>query len=198
MQPHLRWILFAALTACTGDISSSNPGDGGTTSTCVAGRSYLGFDGKPLEAKRAVLAAGADRLRLKPYGALADEYSRALGLSTFDTSAFAATFGKPPARWSSEPSASANTIYAAFALAFDACSKHTATDGTYASAPTMETASGICRDNVLHAWHREATDAVTSACATYAVEKTNPADDPRRRWAYSCAAVFSASGFLAY
>ncbi len=147
---------------------------------------------------RPVIAARSDRMRLKPFTALATEYSRALGLASFDTSAFAATFGKPPARWFSEPAASASTVYGAFALAFAACTQHTASDAQYASAPDAATADPICRDHARRAWSREATEPEVAACVDYTVNKTNPADAAPKRWAYSCAAVVSATGFLAY
>jgi hypothetical protein len=165
---------------------------------CALTRSYTGFGGRLLEATRPALEAGADRLRLKPFAALATEYSRALTLAMFDTAAYAATFGKPPARWFNEPSASANTIYAAFALAYDACTQQTATDATYAAAPDPNTATLACHDYVQRAWHRDATAEETAACVTFAIDKTASISNPRARWAYTCASVLSSSGFLTY
>jgi hypothetical protein len=188
---------------CVGDIGGSagdddTAADAGVASACAAGRSYTSFGGDALEATRVQLAAGADRVRIKPYDALATEYAKALGLSTFNTAAYAATFGRPPARWYIEPQASANTIYAAFALAYEACLQHTAADARYTSAPTPTLAHPICRELATRAWHREMTDAEVAVCASFAVDKTNPADPSPKRWAYTCAAVLSASGFLAY
>ena len=196
--------LLATLTlaACAGEITGG--GDDHSTDagvdppSCDVTRSYPGFGGAKLEADRPALAAGTDRLRLKPFTALATEYAAALGLTTFDTSAFATTFGKPPARWFSEPAASANTIYAAFALAYGACTQHTATDALYAAAPTSSTADQLCRSFASRAWHRDANAAEVAACTSYALDKTNPTSAPRARWAYTCAAVLSASGFLTY
>ena len=186
-------IMFAvvplALGACAGDITGAGDDDGSGSDepvVCEQTRSYDGFGSTPLETGRAEIEPGSDRLRVKPYG-----------LASFNTSAYATTFGRPPARWYSEPQASANTLYAAFALAFDACSQHTASDAKYANAPTMQTAAEVCREIAVKAWHREASDAEVIACATYAVDQT-AAYEPRRRWAYTCAAVLSASGFLAY
>ena len=187
--------------ACTGDISSTGDDDGSGSDepvTCEQERSYTGFGGNKLESDRPTIDPGSDRLRLKPFGALGTEYARALGLATLNTAAYAATFGRPPARWYQEPAASANTIYAAFALAFDGCLQHTATDAAYAAAPTPQTAATVCRDLAARAWHREATDDEVTACATYAATQTDPAHEPRKRWSYACAAVLSASGFLAY
>ncbi|HEU0035203.1 MAG TPA: hypothetical protein VFQ53_31475 [Kofleriaceae bacterium] len=202
MRRHVfSFVAALALVGCAGQITSDDDGSGGDDddpAACVATRSYIGFGGDALEASRPQLAAGADRMRLKPFGALATEYQRALALTTFDTRAYAATFGRPPARWFLEPAASANTVYAAFALAFDACTQHTGVDARYAEAPSLANADPICRDLALRAWHRDAADDEAAACVTYAVDQTNPADDPRRRWAYACAAVLGASGFLAY
>lgn len=197
---HLWMISALALAACTGEITNGGGDDGEDPppETCDPARTYVGFGGAPLETDRPMIAAGSDRVRIKPFAALAGEYMRALALTAFDTRAYAATFGRPPARWYAEPAASANTIYAAFALAYDACGQHTATLGSYATAPNPTLADSLCRDLGRRAWQREPTDDEASACAAYAVDKTNPADDPRKRWAYACAAVLTASSFLAY
>jgi hypothetical protein len=195
----MTWILVTTLAACTGNIANTGDDDGDDQPvTCDQARTYVGFGGDALEADRPMIAAGSDRVRLKPYGALAAEYARALGLGAFNTATFAATFGKPPARWYQEPAASANTIYAAFALAYDACSQFTATAATYTAPPDTTNATTVCRDLAMRAWHREATDAEAAACAGYAIDKTDPAATAPKRWAYTCAAVLSASGFLAY
>ncbi len=206
MRTHQLTIVMLAVTAsagCVGDVVE-DPGDdvGGDAGVdppvCEVTRSYPGFGGRMLEATRPSLAAGADRMRQKPFIALATEYTRALSLASFDTAAYAATFGRPPARWFGEPNASANTIYAAFALAYAACTQQTATDATYAAAPTMTTATLACHDYVERAWHRSATDEETAACVSFAIDKTASVANPRTRWAYTCATVLSAAGFLAY
>ena len=195
------WAIALTLAACSGQIpigGDDQMGDDDQPPVCETTRSYTGFGNHILENDRPAIAAGTDRVRIKPYGALSLEYRAALGLSAFDTGFYANTFGKPPARWYTEPAASANTIYAAFALAYDACSQHTAADPQYATAPDPTLADTVCREHVRRAWHREATDDEAATCATYAVNQTNSADPPRKRWAYACAAVLSASGFLAY
>jgi len=191
-------IASLGLTACVGNITGDDDDDTQEPVVCEQARTYVGYGNKTLETERATIEPGSDRLRLKPYAALAAEYRAALGLSAFDTSMYAATFGRPPARWYEEPRASANTIYAAFALAYAGCTQHTASDPLYAQAPNASLADTICRDQARAFWHRDASDAEVSACVTYAVDQTNPADPPAKRWAYSCAAVLSASGFLAY
>ena len=197
-----RFFLILSLAGCVGQIDGASgddqTGDDDTQEVCQATRSYTGYGGKTLEADRPTMKAGTDRLRMKPFAALAAEYTAALGLSSFDTAAYAATFGKPPARWYNEPAASANTLYAAFALAYDGCTKATATDAKFAAAPDAMNATLLCNETIRRAWHREPVQAETDACVKYTVEQTNPSDAPRVRWAYSCAAVLTASGFLAY
>jgi hypothetical protein len=203
MTMRFQWTLVAALSlaGCAGQIDNNGDDDGSGSDepvVCEQPRTYTGFGGADLAANRPAIEPGSDRLRLKPFVALSAEYRAALGLTAFDTAAYAATFGRPPARWFQEPAASANTIYAAFALAFDACTQQTATDSRYTAAPDAASADVNCREYARRAWHREATDAEAATCVTYAVDKTNPADAPRKRWSYACAAVLSASGFLAY
>lgn len=190
----------SALSACTGGIDNPDPNgeEPEDPAECAVTRSYTGLGGDALEANRVALSAGTDRLRLKPYAALATEYNRALGITDFSTAAYASTFGAPPARWFREPKASASIVYAAFALGFEGCLEHTATGATYAEAPTAASADPICRAQALRAWNRPATDEEVATCVDYAVNQTPAADGPRRRWAYACAAVLSASGFLAY
>ena len=194
--------LALSLTACTTDIAPSDDDeqqpDQPDPVTCEQTRSYTGFAGQALEMDRPAIAAGADRMRLKPYAALAAEYARALGLTTVNTAFYASTFGRAPARWYLEPAAGANPIYAAFSLAYSACNQMTASRAELAAAPDATNADAACRDFARAAWHREATDDEAAACATFAVEKTKPTDPPAKRWAYACASVLTSSGFLAY
>jgi hypothetical protein len=198
-----------SLVACVGEIGGSGGGDddgegsgSGSGSqepvTCDQARSYAGLGGDALEAGRPEIAAGSDRIRIKPYGALAAEYNRVLGLTDFSTAAYAGVFGKPPNRWFEEPAASASTIYSAFALAFDGCSRKMATGGDYDLAPTAVIADRICRDLSRVAWQREATDDEASDCATYALNETPATDPPQKRWAYTCASILTSEAFLAY
>jgi len=71
-------------------------------------------------------------------------------------------------------------------------------DAVYTAAPTATAADQLCRTFANRAWHREATADEVAACTSYALDKTDPNSPPRTRWAYTCAAVLSASGFLAY
>jgi len=198
--------ILSALTAaaCVGEIGGSEEEGNGSGSgemppvTCDQARTYTNFGGADLAADRPTIAAGSDRLRIKPFSTLANEYNRALGITGFSTQAYANTFGRPPARWYEEPAASANTVYAAYALAYSGCTQKTSTGADYAMAPSPTVADRLCRDFARTAWNREATDDEASTCATFAVNQTNPADDTRKRWAYTCAVVLTTSGFLAY
>jgi hypothetical protein len=203
---NLTMAILSTLTlgACVGEIGGTDDdmdGDGSGSDmppvTCEAARTYTGFGG-PLETDRPTIEPGSDRMRVKPFGVLASEYNRALAITGFNTTAYAATFGKPPARWYQEPLASANTIFAAYSLAFSGCKQKTATGADFAMAPSPTVADRLCRDFVRTAWSREATDAEATTCATFAVSQTDASDDTRKRWAYTCAAVLTASGFLAY
>ena len=196
----MRYLTILLLVGCVGEIGGAGGDDTMEPEevTCEQARTYTGFGGNALESDRPKIEAGSDRMRIKPFASLSAEYTRALELASFDTAPYAATFGRPPARWYNEPQASANTVYAAFALAYDACTRRTALGGDYNTAPEINIANRLCKDFAMRAWQREADAAETTACATYAIEKTNPADAPAKRWAYTCAAVLTASGFLAY
>lgn len=207
-----RFILIAMVGACVGEAPSDTAGDDTAgdeaaddsgddddgMQSCSTARTYAGFDGAPLEAGRAVLVAGSDRLRTKPYAALAEEYDRALGLDGTTTREYAATFGQAPDRWFTEPLPSASTLYASFALAYRACTQHTGGTAGYDQAPTPSSADAICRARAKAAWGRDATDVEAAACVDFAVATTTATDPPAKRWAYTCAAVLTAADFLTY
>jgi hypothetical protein len=208
MKTTLAILSALSLAACVGEIGNSNGDDDGSDGdgsgsgsqepvTCEQARSYTGLQGD-LTADRPQIEAGTDRMRIKPYGVLAAEYNRALGLTGFSTNAYRTTFGAAPARWYQEAQASASTVFASFALGYDGCSQKTATGADYAAAPTDVLADRLCRDFARTSWSREPDDAAVAACVTYATTQTDPADDPRVRWAYTCAAVLTASGFLSF
>src|SRR5688572_11126681 len=99
-----------SLAACVGEIGGTDEEGEGSGSgsgsqepvVCEVARTYTGFGG-PLDTDRPQIEPGSDRMRLKPFGALAPEYNRAAGITGFNTQAYAATFGRPPARWYQEP-----------------------------------------------------------------------------------------------
>lgn len=100
--------------------------------------------------------------------------------------------------WYEEPSASANTLYASFTVAYQGCLELTATGTAYAAAPTEATATTICTDLGRQFWSRTPSAEEVAPCVEYAVSETAGEPDPRRRWAYTCASVLSAAGFLSY
>ena len=199
-------LLSITAAACAGEIGGAGGDDDGSDVepdpepvVCEATRTYTNLGGQPLDHDRPTIDPGTDRVRMKPYAALAAEYKAALGLAAnLDTAQYAATFGRSPARWFSEPQASANTIYAAFALAYDGCTQSIGTKAEYAAAPNTAAAEVICNDFIRRAWHREPAAGETTACVDYAVNQTKASDAPAKRWAYACAAVLTSSGFLTY
>lgn len=204
--PFLFVALAGLLAACNGELTNEPDGDDDpseeedddtTEPLCtVEARSYAGFGG-PLEAGRVEAVAGSDRLRMKPFAALADEYRRVTGLDV-PTGPYRATFGSPPARWYEEPQASANTLFAAYSMAFEGCLEYTATGEEFSAAPSAGNAEQVCAGMAATFWDREATADEASACATFAVSETKPEDGPRKQWAYACAAVLTSASFLSY
>ena len=56
----------------------------------------------------------------------------------------------------------------------------------------------MCQDQSRRFWSREPTEAELSTCVKVATEDTASESDPRRRWAYTCAALLTAAGFLTF
>jgi hypothetical protein len=162
------------------------------------GKAYAGFAGTKLEEKRVNAAIGDDRARIKPYSALKGEYERTIGVVPASLEAAAPSFGNPPDRFSSEPRASAIQVYSAFRVAFDGCLTYTAKATKYGAAPTQETASAECTAMARKFWSRAPTAGEVSQCAQVATVDSASETAPRRRWAYTCATLLSAAGFLTY
>ncbi len=162
------------------------------------GQIYQGIGGVDLSAGRVENPLEVDRGRVKPYPVLAGEYQRALGKVPALYPQMATTFGAAPARWYEEPQASAIILYSAFRIAFQGCLDLTATPPAYATAPTAESAPLECNALSVKFWNRSPTDAERSRCAALAMDETSKETNPRRRWAYVCASLLTASGFLTY
>lgn len=162
------------------------------------GKGYVGFAGTKLEDKRVNAAIGADRARMKPYSVLKSEYERTIGVASPSLDTASATFGLPPDRFAREPHASAIQIYTAFRVAFDGCLTYTETTPDYANAPTADTAKTQCTTMARKFWSRAPTADEVNACTQAALVDSAPEGTPRRRWAYTCAAVLSSAGFLTY
>jgi hypothetical protein len=200
------------------DDAGADGGAGTSAPSCTAvGLPHIGLGGEDLAAK-ADGALGGDRARAKPFTALLTEYGRVLGSQNAPSSINAAgpTFGVPADRWYLEPIASAVFVNTAFDVAFEGCLKMTGDlaggsgDAKYAAAPTAATAGVECADWVRRFWSRAPTPDQIDACVSVAtdatsetygrpgVDETTRATAPRRRWAYACASVLTATGFLTF
>jgi hypothetical protein len=171
---------------------------------CDLGRTYTGFGGAMLEAGRVDFDLGLERAQVKPYSALLGDYARVLKGSTPALLTSSATaFGLDADRWLKPPISSAITVFTAYRVAFQGCLTATASAAKYQTAPTGSTADTECRSWARTFWSRDATDDEAAACVQVATvdtlkEGTNTNVAPARRWAYTCAAVLSAAGFMTY
>jgi hypothetical protein len=177
----------------------ANPGGPGTVdpATC-GGKEFKGFDGENLVRNRVVANIGVDRGRFKPYDALAAEYNRVLGNTPASLAAAGDTFGKPEARWYDEPAIGGVVLQTSFKIAFDGCLTYTQTPAEFGVAPTAATASTKCADMARSFWSRTASPDQITACSDVALTGAAKETDPRRRWAYACASVLNAAGFMTY
>ena len=179
------------------DGSDAMPPSGPTTCLSVQ-KSYLGFGAVKLEAGRVDEAVGLNRRRVKPYSALVGEYARVLGESPQLLSSAGATLGQSVDRFATEPTASASSIFMSYRIAFEGCLTYAESDAKYADAPTSSSAATECAAMTRKFWSRTATSDEIATCTTVATADTTAETDPRRRWAYTCAAVLSAADFLTY
>jgi hypothetical protein len=173
-------------------------GAAGTPVACTKGKSYVGFASTVLEADRIDAPLGTDRMRIKPYSALTGEYPRVIGSTPNLLGTAGATFGQAPDRWYTEPRGGAVSVYTAYRIGFEGCLTYTATAPDYAAAPTTATATTACTALEQTFWNRSPNPTEIASCVTTAMNGTATETDPRRRWAYTCASVLSAAGFLAY
>lgn len=176
------------------DPSASTPAPLCTTT----GKEWRGFAGTPLVQGRAPAVAGADRQRVKPYEVLAAEYERTIGTVPASLPNVAGAFGPRRERFASEPQASAITLWSTYRVAFDGCLTFTATAPDFANAPTEADAAKQCTAMARKFWSRAPSQDEVTSCAQVALVDSASEADPRRRWAHTCAALLSASGFLTY
>lgn len=184
------------------------------------GRERLGLGKAKLGVGRVAEPHGADRGRMKPYSALLTEYARVLGEDNAPdlVRSSGATFGEPAERTFLEPEPNAVSLFTAYRVAFEGCLRvtgalpnakgQTAGDAKYAAAPTADTARAECSAWAHRFWSRAATPDEVNACVEVAMveslkeDQTNGsapvATTPVRRWAYACASVLTATGFLTY
>ena len=188
-----------------GGPGGENPGGpGGTTpagstppgpGACEA-NPHVGFAATDFVADRTPGEIGMNRRRVKPYSALASEFRRALGAVPADLATNKAAFGEPPARWYSEPSEGAVSLYTTYTLAFTTC-YDTMTGANYNAAPTAATATTECAALQRKFWQRTASPDETKACADMTLASTTETN-ARRRWAHACASILTSSGFTTY
>ena len=162
------------------------------------GRSYVLFDGSKMEASRINENVGVNRARIKPFGVLAGEYQRALGLVPASLAAAGSSFDEPPARWYAEAQHSGVSLNAIFDLSFEGCLAFTKTSADYATAPTTATATTVCTALMRKAWSHSPSPEEIASCTTLAVTKLAAEPDARKRWTYVCSSILSSSQFLTF
>lgn len=189
--------VLAKRGAATANANTNDAGaDTTKAATCtVAGKPHIGLGNIDLAAKDDG-AMGADRARVKPYSALASEFSRVLGNAPPSLAAAGPTFGVPSDRWYFEPIASAVFVDTAFDVAFEGCQTLTNGDSQFTTAPTDDSALAQCTTWARKFWSRDATPDQLTACV--GVTADTAAESPPRRWAYACATLLTASPFLTY
>ncbi len=162
------------------------------------GKEFIGFGQEKLTASRVGALSGADQRRVKSFAVLRTEFPRVLGRAPASLNASASTFGAPPARWDEEPQLNAVALQTAYTIAFDGCLDYTAQGAEYATAPDANSAPGVCGAMQRKFWNQTPTPAEIASCVDVAVVDAAGEADSRRRWAYACASVLTASGFLSY
>lgn len=183
-----------------GEDDPNNP-NGAAALTCTQapeGRSYTLFDGSKLEDKRANENVGVNRARTKPFSVLEAEYKRVLGVVAPSIKDSASSFPAPTARWYADSSYSAVSLNAVAELSFKSCVEYTKTAAQFAAAPETESARSECESLMRKAWSRAPSPDESNGCVELAVTGLADETDARRRWAYVCASILSASQFLTF
>lgn len=213
-------LVLAALTGCTygsNDLEISGPMeqpkvdqpadvlpvdntpiDNTPAPRCDMGRKYVGLGGLELTDGRQDLDLGLDRSRIKPFTALPAEYGRVLGNTPALLTGMGPTFGEPQARWYGEAQASAISLYTSYRIAFQGCLTYTASATKWSAVPNANSAETECVAFAEKFWSRSPSADELATCVNVATVDSSIETDPRRRWAYSCAAVLSSAGFLTY
>lgn len=165
---------------------------------CDSGRTYVGFGGIELTADRREAELGLEKARLKPFSALQTEYPRVLGNTPATLNPAESTFGTTPARWFPQPQASAVMMYTAYRIAFQGCVTLVNGPAKYGVEATRDVAISECSAWARKFWSRPALGPEIEACADVIMNETSEETNLRRRWAYGCASVLTASDFLTY
>jgi hypothetical protein len=208
-------VLVVLVAGCEADIAQKGPsdptivpldimsrGDSRVTTPevalCNSGNKYVGFGGIELTADRRDVDLGFEKARVKPFSALQTEYPRVLGTTPGLLASAESTFGTTPARWFPAPQASAVAMYTAYRIAFQGCLTLTATPAKYDAEATHDTAMTECAAWAKKFWSRPALGPEIEACASVVVQESTEETNLRRRWAYGCAAVLTASDFMTF
>jgi hypothetical protein len=177
------------------------PGDPGTQLECTQapqGRSYIGFDGKPLEAQRINENVGVNRARIKPYSAIAGELARALGAVPASFASQQEAFSPAPPRWYEEPQATGVGLAALYGVGFEGGLAVAKSDPKYGVAPDATSAQAECSAFMRKAWQRIPEQAEVAECVTFATTALGKETNPQRKWAYVFATILSTTRFLTY
>lgn len=181
------------------NVAGPDDDDPNTPKCTDQGATYKGFADTNLVEGRVNAKIGVDRARMKPYSALRGEYERAIGVTPDSLEGAEASFGRPPERFAQEPRASAIQLYTAYRVGFDGCLGYVQkNESSFRAAPTAESAATQCRTMARKFWSRNATEDEVKACTEVALTDSASEPDAQRRWAYTCASLLSASGFLTY
>lgn len=183
--------------ALTVSAQASNASSVEVPTGCNGSALYAGFGGRSLDGDRADQMVGKNRLRVKPYPMLVTDYSRVLGSTPSFIQNQGQTFNQPGARWADEQELSAVSLYQAFGASFQGCLAFTGTGAQFSANPTTATAEAQCAALQRRFWSRVPSAAETASCVAFATSAVNNDANPRRRWAYACAAVLTSTGFLA-
>jgi len=170
----------------------------GDAPKCDMGRKYVGFGGADLTADRVDGAIGDERARTKPFTSMATEYQRVLGNKPALLNGADATFGIIPARWFSEPKANAVSLYTSYRIAYQGCLTAVQNGSQFGNTPDAATAATQCQQWGRTFWSRTPLQPEVDACVKVATVDTAAETNARRRWAYACASVLTASDFLTY
>ncbi len=206
--------LFFAMTAALG-CSSSDELEGGDgtnpddktpeeiAAQCSSPRTYKGFDGVDLATGRATALAGANRVRLKPYGLLYAEFERVLGklpaeaATTFKDAADSFDVVRP--RYYVEPKSTGVGMTAWFEVSFAMSEVYVkANAAKFAALPTAASARTVCEEMTNLAWQRRGSEAELGACVDFATTKLTAEKVPERAWSYVVATILSSADFLGY
>ena len=163
--------------------------------------SYKGFGDRNLMAGQVIekdIPEEGDRYRIKPYEVFASEFNRVAGTVPNSLRSSAATFGAVPNRWYEEAVSSSFTIFATYRIAYEAGLNLAASDATYQSPPSEDSATKVCTDFATLAWNRVPSSEEVESCKNVALVHTKDVPETNIRWAHTIASILAASGFIAY